>query len=38
MNRGIVDWARRLAAGGRYDPAAEINLRIAQVVDAIYGR
>ena len=36
--RGLVDWARRLGRGERFDPEAESFLRVAEVVDAIYGR
>jgi predicted dehydrogenase len=38
MDRGIVAWARRLSQSRSYDAAAEVNRRIAQVVDAVYGR
>jgi predicted dehydrogenase len=36
--RAILDWSRRLAAGGRYDSAIETTQRVAAVLDAIYGR
>ncbi|MCE7031718.1 Gfo/Idh/MocA family oxidoreductase [Lysobacter sp. GX 14042] len=36
--RALVDWTRRLAAGGRYDPAAGHLLDVARLVDAVYGR
>ena len=36
--RAAVDWARRLAAGGRFDPDAERLVDVAQVLDAVYGR
>lgn len=36
--RAIVDWARRLGAGGAYDPSIETAQRAAEVLDAIYGR
>jgi predicted dehydrogenase len=36
--RALVEWVRRLAAGERFDPAAEEHVRVAAVVDAIYGR
>jgi hypothetical protein len=38
MDRGIIAWAKRLAQSRSYDPAAEINRRIAEVVDRVYGR
>jgi predicted dehydrogenase len=38
MNRGIVAWAQRLAENPGYDPGAEINRRIARVVDVVYER
>ena len=34
--RAGVDWARRLAAGARFDPAADELVRVAEVLDAIY--
>ncbi len=36
--RAIVAWARRLAAGARYDPAIETAVQVAAALDAIYGR
>jgi len=36
--RAAVDWAVRLAAGGRFDPDAEHFIEVAQVLDRIYGR
>ena len=36
--RAITDWAARIAAGERFDPAAESYVRVAEVVDRIYGR
>ena len=36
--RALVEWAGRLAAGEGFDPAAEEHVRVAEVVDAIYGR
>jgi predicted dehydrogenase len=36
--RAAVDWARRLAAGGRFDGAAERFAEVAAVLDRIYGR
>lgn len=36
--RAIVAWARRLAGGGRYDPAIETIVDVAAVLDRIYGR
>jgi Predicted dehydrogenases and related proteins len=36
--RAAVDWARRLAAGERFDPAAERFIDVAHVLDRIYGR
>jgi len=36
--RAAADWAMRLAAGERYDPAAEELVAVAQVLDRIYGR
>lgn len=36
--RAAADWARRLAAGERYDPAAEKLVDVARVLDRIYGR
>ena len=36
--RAVVNWVRRLAAGGRFDAAAEEYVRVHEVVDRIYGR
>jgi predicted dehydrogenase len=36
--RAAVDWAGRLAAGERFDPAAERLVEVAEVLDGIYGR
>ncbi|MDQ3288010.1 MAG: Gfo/Idh/MocA family oxidoreductase [Pseudomonadota bacterium] len=36
--RALVDWAQRLAAGERFDPASDRFVEVARVVDAIYGR
>jgi predicted dehydrogenase len=36
--RAAVDWARRLAAGERFDPAAEELVPVAETIDRIYGR
>jgi hypothetical protein len=36
--RAAVDWARRLAAGERFDPEAEQLVDVAEVLDRIYGR
>jgi predicted dehydrogenase len=36
--RALVEWAKRLAADGRFDPRAAEHLRVAEVLDAIYGR
>lgn len=36
--RAVVDWARRLAAGGEYEHSIETAQRTAEVLDAIYGR
>ncbi|HEX2190495.1 MAG TPA: Gfo/Idh/MocA family oxidoreductase, partial [Longimicrobiaceae bacterium] len=36
--RAAADWARRLAAGERFDPAAERLVEVAGVLDRIYGR
>jgi predicted dehydrogenase len=35
--RAAADWAARLAAGERFDPAAERLADVAQVLDRIYG-
>ncbi len=36
--RAAADWARRLAAGERFDPQAERLVEVAAVMDRIYGR
>jgi predicted dehydrogenase len=36
--RAAADWASRLAAGERFDPAAEELVTVACVLDRIYGR
>ncbi|MGE5501621.1 MAG: Gfo/Idh/MocA family protein [Ignavibacteriales bacterium] len=36
--RAAADWARRLAAGERFDPTAERLVDVAEVLDRIYGR
>ena len=36
--RAAVRWAQRLAAGGRYDPAAAELVDVATVLDRVYGR
>ncbi|WP_374294081.1 Gfo/Idh/MocA family protein [Sphingomonas sp.] len=36
--RAGADWARRLAAGERFDPAAAQLVTVSQVLDRIYGR
>jgi predicted dehydrogenase len=36
--RAAADWARRLAAGERFDPAAERLVDVADALDRIYGR
>jgi predicted dehydrogenase len=36
--RAAVNWARKLAASHRFDPAAQEIVAVAQVIDAIYGR
>lgn len=36
--RAAVEWARRLGAGERFDPAAERLVEIASVIDRAYGR
>lgn len=35
--RAAADWARRLAAGERFDPAAERLLDVSRVLDRVYG-
>jgi predicted dehydrogenase len=36
--RAVVDWARRLAGGARYDKSIETLVQVASVLDRIYGR
>ena len=36
--RAAADWAMRLAAGERFDPASERLVDVARVLDRIYGR
>jgi predicted dehydrogenase len=36
--RAAVAWARRLAAGARFDPAADELVEVAAVLDGMYGR
>jgi hypothetical protein len=36
--RAIVEWARRLAGGARYDPGIESIVDVAAVLDRVYGR
>lgn len=36
--RAAVDWARRLAAGARYETGIESLVQVATALDAIYGR
>jgi predicted dehydrogenase len=36
--RAAADWAVRLAAGERFDPAADRLVTVAQLIDRIYGR
>ena len=36
--RAAVDWTRRLAAGERFDPAAEELVAAAEILDRVYGR
>jgi predicted dehydrogenase len=36
--RAAADWAKRLAAGARFDPNAERLVDVASVLDRIYGR
>jgi predicted dehydrogenase len=36
--RAAVEWARRLAHGGRFDKEIESALQVAEVLDRIYGR
>jgi predicted dehydrogenase len=35
--RAAAAWARRVAAGERFDPAAEEHVRVAAILDRIYG-
>ncbi|MBV8972086.1 MAG: gfo/Idh/MocA family oxidoreductase, partial [Sphingomonadaceae bacterium] len=34
--RAAANWVRRLAAGERFDPAADAFVRVAEVLDAVY--
>jgi predicted dehydrogenase len=36
--RALVEWARRLGRGDGFDSGAESYVRVAEVLDAIYGR
>jgi hypothetical protein len=36
--RALVDWARQVASGGRFDEDAHRFVDVAAVVDGIYGR
>lgn len=36
--RAAADWATRLAAGERFDPAAERLVDVARILDRVYGR
>lgn len=36
--RAIVDWARRLGAGARYEAGIESLVQVAATLDAVYGR
>lgn len=36
--RALLAWARALRNGGGFDPEVESSIRIARVIDAIYGR
>jgi predicted dehydrogenase len=36
--RALVDWARQLGRHDRFDADAESHVRVAEVLDAIYGR
>lgn len=38
MDRGIVEWAHRLARHPGYDPAIETSVTVAEILDAAYGR
>ncbi|HVE51896.1 MAG TPA: Gfo/Idh/MocA family oxidoreductase [Ramlibacter sp.] len=36
--RGILEWARHLGGGARYNPAIETIVQVATVLDRVYGR
>jgi predicted dehydrogenase len=36
--RALINWAMRLSSEGRFDPAAYGLIKVAEIVDAIYGR
>jgi hypothetical protein len=36
--RAVVEWAKRLGAGARYDKSIETIVQVAGVLDRIYGR
>jgi hypothetical protein len=36
--RAVLEWARRLAAGGGFDARAEEYVQVATILDRIYGR
>lgn len=36
--RAVLDWARRLAGGARYEAGIESVLQVATAMDAVYGR
>jgi predicted dehydrogenase len=36
--RAAADWARRLAAGERFDPRSEELVAVSEVIDRVYGR
>jgi predicted dehydrogenase len=36
--RAILEWTRRLAAGGRYDPEVEQAIPVAEILDGVLGR
>jgi predicted dehydrogenase len=36
--RALVEWAGRLARGGRFDPESERLVEVAETIDAVYGR
>lgn len=38
LDRGILDWTRRLGRSRRYDPEIERSLPVARALDAVYGR